>query len=123
MSITSGVPDVHHLAKMLLASASNVDYLTLSNPAFFKSEYRERHVKPKIGDMVAELTAYFAPAIKRVGELLSITEEPYPDWDEELNGPASTRPVYTIRGLDGQEQRWENCHFVTVPVKSYNESI
>jgi hypothetical protein len=71
----------------------------------------------RVGQLVVEISAmHRRPAIQRVGKLVSITNEPY-EWDEELNGPPTTRPIWTILCLDGTTMRWEDCLFIPVPSK------
>jgi hypothetical protein len=55
-----------------------------------------------------------------VGTLISVEEEPYPDWDEQANGePAPRRPVWTILTLDGRRLRWENVQVLRLPRSQY----
>jgi hypothetical protein len=53
----------------------------------------------EVGHFVLEITDWRAPALDRVGELLSIT----------------SGHEYTIRTIDDRELRWENADFVRVP--------
>ena len=83
--------------------------------------YFERMGKPVPGDLVFEVTAGLRPANKyehRIGRLVSVTQEPYPWTQEEieLNGEEPpSRDIWTIRLMDGTEFRWENCKFIVVP--------
>ena len=103
------------LLDLLAASA----YVAWSNtlcgdPSQVQKAYYERMRKPEIGDLVLEVTTFRrASSSDKIGRLLSIEDEPYPDWEDDE--PAPTRKVWTIKTLDGRECRWENCDFIVIP--------
>ncbi len=67
-----------------------------------------RQPEPKIGDTVIEVTHLMGLARKRLG-LLSAVGELIAIENDEQRGT-----LYTIRTLEGKEQRWENAELVTI---------
>lgn len=67
-----------------------------------------RQPKPKVGDVVVEVTHLLGMARHRLG-LLSAVGELLAIEEQEHLGPA-----YTIRTIEGKEQRWSNAEMVTI---------
>jgi len=84
-----------------------------------QDKYFERMSSPEVGDLVLETTTHGrVKAIDRIGRLLSVTTEPYPDWEDDE--PAPTRDIWTIETFDGRDFKWENCSFIVIPETPYN---
>ena len=90
-----------------------------------RSDITWRHFKDfKPGQMVVEVTSsHRSPAIDRLGELISVTDEEM-EWPQEAkdewledprNGPVPKERFYTIKTLDGREYRWHNADFIRIP--------
>ena len=77
---------------------------------------------PRPGDMVLEVTNRKA-GIARIGTLLKVIKEPLDNWDEEeADEPAPLCEYWYIKDLNGDEQRWYNCHFIRV-LDRYTDTI
>jgi hypothetical protein len=111
----------HDVIGLLAASAYQAySNALVGNPAPKISAYFERADNPQIGDFVLEISALNTDARKRLGKLLSITDELYPDW--EGDEPVPTRKVWTIELLtDGAQMRWENCKFIALPLSAWTD--
>jgi hypothetical protein len=119
----------NELARLILCSAYWAYKNSLvGNPCPSVEQYRDRISNPQIGDLVAEVTSWGRPRrtagnpippddfTRSVGRLVEIASEPYPNWDEELNGePAPCRKVWRIDSLASEIVTWENCRFIVVP--------
>jgi len=112
--------DINSLLEVLASTA----YISYTNCLFgscpeFLHKYYERISNPEIGDLVLEISSVKrVPAINRIGELISIKPEPYPDWEDE-DEPAPERNIWTIKCLDKNIFRWENCSFISIPEDSF----
>ena len=116
-ALSPAAVDIENVAKYFMNTVHRL-YTCSLHPQKYDQDWAVRLRTPQVGDMVAEITAYFAPASRRIGKLISLTEEPYPyeNWDEAYEGrPIPTRPIYTIEALNGKAERWENCHFLSLP--------
>lgn len=132
------MPDAEHLARHntlavedVAVAISDSAYWAYSNSLSGAAQgrhtdafrYFEWSTKPRVGQLVVEISARRKLAIDRVGVLESITQEPVADWDNpELNGPAPLVTIWTIRCLDGRQMRWENCQFIVAPSRRGNFS-
>ena len=109
------------LLEIVAASAYAAWSMSLQGGQSAEQEhYFKRMGHPVPGDLVFEVTAGVRPQKDYkhcVGRLVSVTQEPYPWTQEEieLNGDPPCRDIWTIRLIDGSEFRWENCSFIVVP--------
>lgn len=111
--------DFDTLVELLAANAFIAYWNTVGeHQSVAQAHYFKRMGDPKPGDLVLEMSSLNQqPAINRLGRLISVEKEPYPDWDES-EGEAPSRDVWTIKTLDGRMFRWENCRFCVVPEKA-----
>lgn len=112
----SGI-SLEQMAEALATSATQAyENAMAAPPGSLANKYFHWCRTPQVGQLVVEVsTRRTTPALRRTGILRSVAEEPIKNWDPTLNGPAGTRKVYTLEGLDGQELRWENCLLIAVP--------
>ena len=108
---------LEQLAGSLAATAYQAySHALPGQPGTNAHRFWEWTTRPRVGQLVVEVSTHgLRPAIERLGVLQSITDEPVPNWEESLNGPAPQRPVWTIQLLNGELKRWENCRFIAVP--------
>ncbi len=113
--------DVDAALELLAVNAYIAHTLSIcGDPSPDQARYHERMGNPVVGDLVLETTAYDAPAINRIGRLISV-EMGLPhdfdpdDWDTDVDGPLPEELIWTIETLDGRNFRWRNCSFITVP--------
>lgn len=64
--------------------------------------------RPEIGDTVVEVTHVLGLAKKRLGLLSAVGELIKIEKDDQRG------TLYTIRTIEGKEQRWENAEMVTI---------
>jgi hypothetical protein len=113
-------PDINNLLKLVAAAAYAAYSNTLcGNPSPNQEAYYKRMSNPEVGDLVLEISRLRGPkVIDSIGRLISITNEPFPDWEDDE--PVPKRDVWTIKTLDDREFRWENCNFIVIPEDPYN---
>ena len=116
--------DLDFILRRLTASAYRAYSLCLcGNPTPNQRDYYDRVTKPRVGDMILEITNWKARAIDRIGVLVSADQEPPPDmsqddYDEAEWGrpwPPYLEKVWRIITTDDRPFHWTNANFIAVP--------
>jgi hypothetical protein len=105
--------------RLIEALAYNLYRATIvGDPAPFVRELGTRMANPQPGDLVLETTTLRRPNSygARLGRLLRIVDEPFPDWPDD-EGDAPLERVWYITLPDGREYRWTNASFIAVPTE------
>lgn len=97
----------------LLAAYAYISFFKALTDLPNQKQYFEKMINPEIGDIVLDISHIKTKKIiKRIGRLLSIEDEPYPDWDGVK--PAQTREILKIRTFDEREITWINPSFIAI---------